>query len=195
MEMICKIMLAMLFLLSKEIPLEQLYEKDYMCKIRKVAESIHYNVIHSDRYDYNMALTLVALGYVESRFGINEEGLIISKRGACGIFQIIPKYTDYSCIEYFDPVLSTMVAVNIIQKIKDTCKLKNKDECLCHYNSGNKCFKSSKRYATLVSSFKNQIIEEIFIKPQSFLNILVIHFFTHDCSILLDRNKIPFSIY
>jgi hypothetical protein len=195
MEMIYKLMLAMIFLLSKEIPLEQLYEKDNMCKLKKVAEAIHYNAIYVDRYDYNMALTLVALGFVESRYGVTEEGLVISKRGACGIFQIMPRYTEYSCIEYFDLITSAMVATRIVKQIKDTCTLKDKDACLCHYNSGNKCYGSSRKYANLVSSFKSQIVEEIFIKPQSLLNILFIHLFTQDCSILLDKNKIPFSIY
>ena len=124
MEMIYKLMLAMIFLLSKEIPLEQLYEKDNMCKLKKVAEAIHYNAIYVDRYDYNMALTLVALGFVESRYGVTEEGLVISKRGACGIFQIMPRYTEYSCIEYFDLITSAMVATRIVKQIKDTCTLK-----------------------------------------------------------------------
>jgi len=159
--MIYKVIWAMLLLLSEEIPLEKLLTKQSICKIKPIAGSITYSAQYPTWYDMELVQTLIAVAYVESRFTYTKERgeVIVSPKGACGLFQAIPKYTEYKCHEFADHLIAGMVAVDHIRMIENTWGLE--DEHLCHYNSGNRCNKESRSYANTVIEKKKQI-EEIF---------------------------------
>lgn len=156
--MVYKVIWAILLLLSEEVPLEELLTKDTICKMKPIADATLYNVVYpSHWYDSEMLQTLIAVAHVESRFTYNQEPgeILISPKGACGLFQAIPKFTDYKCKDFLHPLRAGMVAVDHIEYIQDRW---GKDDIhLCHYNSGNRCNRESRKYAKDIIKAKDTI--------------------------------------
>jgi len=156
--MVYKILWAILLLLSKEVPLEKLITKDTICKMKPIAEATFYNVVYPSMWhDSEMLQTLIAVAYVESRFTFNQKPneILVSPKGACGLFQAIPKFTEYKCKHFLHPLRAGMVAVEHIEYIQK--KWGKDDKHLCHYNSGNSCNKYSRKYANDVIKAKKEI--------------------------------------
>ncbi len=175
--MVYKVIWAILFLLNKEIPAEKLLTKESICKIKPIAEATWYNVVYPTLWqDIEMLHTLIALGYVESRFTytIPKDQVLVSPKGACGLFQAIPKYTEYICDDFKYPVIAGMVAVEHLKMIHETWG--KEDKHLCHYNSGVKCNKKSRKYAKDVIKAKEEtqfIFDSSLMSPEIILISLV----------------------
>ena len=87
--------------------------------------------------------TLLAIGMRESRFGIPYSGYFpVSHAGACGIWQVRPRQTDYneSCADMRD---LRYAATRALEEIRYWRRKKGR---LCHYNGGWKCRSAAKRY-------------------------------------------------
>ncbi|MBM88282.1 MAG: hypothetical protein CMQ41_07875 [Gammaproteobacteria bacterium] len=100
---------------------------------------------------------LTSIIYTESRFGPNA----VSSAGACGLTQVIPKYSvgKLTCKQLKNPKTSIYAgAASLNQWIKKRGKKKYKEALAC-YNAGNKCLKSShgKRYATIVVNLADKL--------------------------------------
>lgn len=166
--MVYKVIWAILLLLSKEVPLEDLLTKDTICKMKPIADATLYNVVYPTHwYDSDMLQTLLAVAYVESRFTYNQEPdeILISPKGACGLFQAIPKFTEYKCEDFLHPLRAGMVAVEHIEYIQE--RWGKEDIHLCHYNSGNKCNEYSRKYAEDIIKVK-EAIKHIFTEDVYF---------------------------
>ena len=156
--MVYKVIWAILLLLSEEVPLENLLTKDTICKMKPIADATLYNVVYPTHwYDYDMLQTLIALAHVESRFTYNQEPneILISHKGACGLFQAIPKFTEYKCEDFLHPLRAGMVAASHISYIQQ--RWGKGDIHLCHYNSGNRCNRYSRKYAMDIIKAKEKI--------------------------------------
>ena len=100
---------------------------------------------------------LTSIIYTESRFRPNA----VSSAGACGLTQVIPKYSvgKLTCKQLKNPKTSIYAgAASLNQWIKKRGKKKYKEALAC-YNAGNKCLKSShgKRYATIVVNLADKL--------------------------------------
>ena len=142
------------FLLNDGVPIEDV--EKHSCKLYNLAESI--SVFSKDMEE---SLDMVSVAFVESRFSYNvsPRKTLKSYKGACGIFQIVPKYahprgknTKADCVKLNDPWQGTFHAKHTIDYFKSTYQ----KDWLCHYNSGNKCYESSKKYAKYVSKIKTR---------------------------------------
>ena len=102
---------------------------------------------------------IAGLIYVESRWSPTA----VSRSGACGLTQVIPRYVDESCTELKDPKTSIQVGVASLKKwttkrVKRNGRLVRVPrsgglrEALACYNAGNACLKSSRgaAYASAV---------------------------------------------
>lgn len=93
---------------------------------------------------------LASLIYVESGFLPH----VVSKANACGLTQIIPKYTGgpetgykkYTCKQLKNPKVSIAAGAKILKYIIDNYAKGNEDRALCAYNAGVKCLKKSYPY-------------------------------------------------
>ena len=87
---------------------------------------------------------VISIGYYESKFTES----VVSSAGAMGPLQVIPRY--------FCPNGRAKGCDLIAAGLKAIRKFKNSygDKYLCHYNSGIKCYRRSKRYARKVSSLR-----------------------------------------
>tara|TARA_Y100001970_G_scaffold285306_1_gene404630 strand:+ start:672 stop:1232 length:561 start_codon:yes stop_codon:yes gene_type:complete len=86
--------------------------------------------------------------FVESRWAPKA----VSRSGACGLTQVLPKYVKYSCKELKDPETSIKVGATSLNRWITKRKKKNEKIALACYNAGNKCEKSKKgnRYSYAV---------------------------------------------
>ena len=91
-----------------------------------------------------------SLIYVESAFYPK----VVSKANACGLTQVIPKYTGgpetgfkkYTCNQLKNPKTSIKVGAKILKYIVDNYAGGNMDKALCIYNAGVICMKKKKLY-------------------------------------------------
>ena len=140
-----KIFLLLQGLLLSENVSEKVVDQN-TCELLTLAEAIH---AYADTEDE--VYELVAVGFEESRFSVNRKK-VVSHKGACGVYQQIPKYahpTDVprpTCEDLSDAWTSTFHAIHTFRKFKDIFK----ENWICHYNSGYKCYESSDRYARRV---------------------------------------------
>ena len=108
---------------------------------------------------------ILSMMYVESRFQKN----IVSRSGACGLMQLIPKWNKeevngknikYSCKEIMEPERNIRLGVAALKRWHKTTK--SMDRSLCGYNAGNICRKKIKnpskfRYVRAVRSTERRI--------------------------------------
>ena len=85
---------------------------------------------------------LAAMSWVESRWNPKA----ISKTGDCGLLQVNYRWSRYSCEELLDIHTNVKASISSIRYWRGRF---GKD-WLCHYNSGNKCYRRSRNYAAKV---------------------------------------------
>lgn len=76
----------------------------------------------------------------------------VSRAGACGLTQVLPKYSKYSCKQLKNPVTSITEGASHLSWWKKAKKSKSIRHALSCYNVGNKCLKSiqGRKYARKV---------------------------------------------
>ena len=102
---------------------------------------------------YSIDPTVVAaLIWVESRWVKKA----VSHAGACGLTQVIPKYSKYNCKQLFNTKRSIAEGVHFLNAWMKSRK-KKMPEALACYNAGWKCLKSKygKNYSRLVLKIAN----------------------------------------
>ena len=119
------------------------YQKKSICKYE--------NYIY-DQADLNgiEPELLASLIFVESAFYKNA----VSKANACGLTQVIPKYTGsretgwkkYTCKQLKNPRTSIAVGAQILRYIIDYYAGGNVDKGLCIYNAGMRCARNKNLY-------------------------------------------------
>ena len=93
---------------------------------------------------------LASLIYIESAFWPH----VVSKSNACGLTQVIPKYTGgpetaykkYTCNQLKDPNTSIIVGARILGYIKKIYAKGNEDQALCMYAAGSICLRDKTLY-------------------------------------------------
>ena len=96
---------------------------------------------------------LASVIYVESAFLPH----VVSRAGACGLTQVIPKWTGgretrgkkYTCEQLKNPVISIRAGARILAYSIYIYAKGNIDKGICYYNAGNKCVKRKKYYKKL----------------------------------------------
>lgn len=97
---------------------------------------------------------LASLIWHESRW----EHTAVSNKNACGLTQILPKYSDYSCNQLKVPEISIQEGASVLSYWKS--RTKNLSKALACYNSGYKC--SSISYAKIILAKSNILKKEYF---------------------------------
>lgn len=116
---------------------------------RNVCEYEHHISKFSKENNLDPAL-LASVIYVESGFLPR----VVSKAGACGLTQVIPKYTGgpetnyrkYTCKQLKDPETSIKAGAKILSYIIKKYAHGNKDKALCMYSAGTICLKKKHYY-------------------------------------------------
>lgn len=86
---------------------------------------------------------LTSLIYVESSFRPH----VVSRAGACGLTQVIPKYTGlretggnkYTCTQLKNPATAIRVGAQILSYVTRVYAKGDINKGLCYYNAGTKC--------------------------------------------------------
>ena len=114
--------------------------------ISTVCSNTKYIIEAGDKYDIDPTV-LAALIWVESRWQKNA----ISSAKACGLTQVLPKYSSKNCRQLRDPKTSIYTGAYFLNKWQKKRK-KSLKEALACYNVGNKCLKAKRgiSYANLV---------------------------------------------
>ena len=105
---------------------------------------------------------LASLIYVESAFYPR----VVSRAGACGLTQVIPKYTGgpetdyrkYTCKQLKNPKTSIKVGAKILGYLIGNYAKGIQDKGLCMYNAGTICLKKKNFYKKLYYVKKVRII-------------------------------------
>ena len=86
--------------------------------------------------------------YVESRFAPSA----VSHAGACGLTQVLPRYSKYTCEDLKNPKTSIYEGTYALNKWITKRKKKKYKEALACYNAGNNCLnsKNGRYYANTV---------------------------------------------
>ena len=117
-----------------------------VCKYEKI--------INTEAKKNNLDPALLAsLIYVESSF----KPRVVSKSNACGLTQVIPRYTGgpetgyrkYTCEQLKNPRTSIVVGARILGYIKRVYTKGNEDKALCMYAAGTVCLKDKILYKNL----------------------------------------------
>tara|TARA_A100001015_G_scaffold244353_1_gene279761 strand:+ start:2802 stop:3248 length:447 start_codon:yes stop_codon:yes gene_type:complete len=117
-----------------------------VCKYEKLI------TIESKKNGLEPAL-LASLIYIESAF----KPRVVSKSNACGLTQVIPKYTGgpetgykkYTCEQLKNPRTSIIVGAKILGYLKRVYAKGNEDNALCMYAAGTICLKNKTLHETL----------------------------------------------
>jgi soluble lytic murein transglycosylase-like protein len=104
---------------------------------------------------------LVSLIHEESRWKPH----VVSRRGACGLTQILPKYTRpyTSCAKLKDPLTSIALGAKTLSVWVRTYGKGRYHKGLCGYNGGYRCkeLTSPKKYASRVLARAARILREV----------------------------------
>ena len=110
---------------------------------------------------------LIALAYEESRFGYREAmrgRFPIGTSGECGIFQQIPRFSpiEATCEQLgTDQKLAAKVAVASLMRVIRRHRVRGgraMDRRICHYNGGNRCNRSARRYARRHAKTRRRVV-------------------------------------
>ena len=112
------------------------YQHSNICKYEDTIRA------EAKRNSLNPAL-LAAVIYVESGFYKNA----VSRAGACGLTQVVPKwtggpetmFTKYTCSQLKDPKTSIRVGAEVLSYHIRVYAVGNIDKGLCYYNAGTRC--------------------------------------------------------
>tara|TARA_Y100000592_G_scaffold101159_1_gene186169 strand:- start:686 stop:1252 length:567 start_codon:yes stop_codon:yes gene_type:complete len=144
-ESAAKVFITMLSLLNYAGAPETIVENN-ICKLSQVAEGIVVNAQSKEEI-----LDLIAVGYIESKFGYRGNRLV-SPRGACGVFQQIPRYAypeDFplpTCDSLQFPAEASFRASQALRSLKEMYE----EDRFCHYNGGNVCSSLAHSYQRAV---------------------------------------------
>ena len=154
------------------------HDSFYLNKYRQKTVCQNIQLLEEETGKHNIRVSLmVSLIYVESGW----KKTVVSSANACGLTQVIPKYTGgpwsdgkkYTCSQLKNPKTSIKVGTRVLRwwidwHTKNQPKKKYTDEqilkrALCSYNAGFSCSgkKPSRggiRYAKKVLKFENKII-------------------------------------
>jgi hypothetical protein len=90
--------------------------------------------------------TILAIGFIESKFNFLGEKNIISRHGACGIYQQVPRYAKpLTCDDLHNTEIATKQVLSATNDIFQRHDFKLSK--ICEYNSGPRCNDHSNRYA------------------------------------------------
>ena len=92
-----------------------------------------YIVQQSEKRDID-PLIVASVIYVESSFSPR----VVSKAGACGLMQVLPKYSRYSCEQLKNPRTGIKDGIRALNWWLSWTK-GDMDKSLCGYNAGTKC--------------------------------------------------------
>jgi hypothetical protein len=111
------------------------------CHLLDIAH--HASNIANDEHELK---TILAIGFIESKFNFLGEKNIISRHGACGIYQQVPRYAKpLTCEDLHDNEIATK---RVLEATNDIFQRHNfKLSKICEYNSGPKCNNHSRQYA------------------------------------------------
>ena len=110
---------------------------------------------------------LASVIYVESGF----YSKAVSRRGACGLTQVVPKWTGgpetdgkkYTCNQLKNPKISIRVGARILGYIISVYAKDNEDKGLCMYNAGSICLRKENLYKKLYYVKKVRMIYDAII--------------------------------
>jgi len=129
------LLLSLCTIMPATLPMSK-YQAKNVCRYERTirAAARTYNI---DPY------MLASLIYVESSFLPR----VVSTAGACGLTQVIPKWTGaketggkkYTCSQLKNPVISINVGAQILSYVISKYGKGNVDKGLCFYNAGTKC--------------------------------------------------------
>ena len=107
--------------------------------VEVACDNAEHIVKYSKEANFDPAL-IAALIYVESRF----TPTAVSRAGACGLTQVLPKYSrpKSTCDQLKDPETSIKAGITALSYWKVKRKKKRIQEALACYNAGNKCLES-----------------------------------------------------
>lgn len=127
---------------------------DHLPHLRIVAQQVSEVVRDMEATDEETRL-LLAIGMRESRFGVPySEYFPVSHAGACGIWQVKPRMTDYneSCYDFRDIYYAAQ------RSLEEIRYWRQKKGRLCHYNGGWKCRSAAKRYERDVKRYARKAL-------------------------------------
>jgi soluble lytic murein transglycosylase-like protein len=85
-----------------------------------------------------------AIAWKESRFSTTAH----SKTGDCGVMQVNARWSKYSCDQLKNKTIGIKAGTHALLYWKRRfAKREPHHQWLCHYNSGNKCWRRSRAYA------------------------------------------------
>lgn len=82
----------------------------------------------------------------------------VSKAGACGLTQVVPRWSKYTCAQLKNPRISIKEGTSHLRK----WLLRAKGDvvlALCGYNAGNRCFTNRKFKSRIAKKYSNKILE------------------------------------
>lgn len=95
-----------------------------------------------------------ALIYHESAFRPS----VVSKAGACGLTQVMPQWSKYTCAELKKPRVSIREGASHLRKWLRWAK-GDVVLALCGYNAGTRCFTNKKFKAAVVKKYSNKVLQ------------------------------------
>ena len=152
LELAAKTLFVILSLLDYAGAPESVVE-DNICQLSEVALGIATNAqSEGDLWD------MLSVGYVESKFGYRGNYLV-SGRGACGVFQQIPRYAYPS--DFAKPTCDSLqspdeAAFRVSVALRELSELHGEDR-FCHYNAGNVCGRRAYVYQDAVLRTRRRV--------------------------------------
>lgn len=95
-----------------------------------------------------------ALIYHESAF----RPYAVSKAGACGLTQVMPQWSKYTCDQLKNPRISIKEGASHLRKWLRRAG-GNEALALCGYNAGNRCFTNKRFKSRVEKRYSNKILE------------------------------------
>lgn len=126
----------------------------HIVHLTEVAESVHSVAKDKQATDEEVRIIL-AIGMRESRFGVPySEYFPTSHVGACGLWQVRPRLTDYneSCHDFRDTYYA---AVRGLEEVRYWREKKGR---LCHYKGGWNCRAKAKSYENDISRYAQRAL-------------------------------------
>ena len=93
---------------------------------------------------------IAALAWVESRWNPD----IVSRTNDCGFMQTSARWSEYSCDELKDLTTGIRVGIGSIKYWRGRFG----NDWLCHYNSGNACYRRSRNYARKIRRVHRRLL-------------------------------------
>jgi soluble lytic murein transglycosylase-like protein len=154
------LLLSLCVIVPKVMPLSK-HQARNICRYEKTI------LKEAAKHDVDPYL-LTSLIYVESSFRPH----VVSSAGACGLTQVIPKYTGlletngnkYTCAQLKNPATAIKVGAQILSYVTRVYAKGDINKGLCYYNAGTKCvtrknFYKRSKYVKRVNQILRRIID------------------------------------